>query len=507
MEAPATWIPDWLHQRKLTHPDVAALSTPSGTFSYRELHELATGMAGALRQRKVTGRVGVLAKDGHLYALSVHALIQAQLTITPLNWRLRVPELAWQLQDAKVSWLLHDTEKAAEARELQKHVAGLQLINLAEMSPVNPGTQNTHINLNHVHAVIYTSGTTGRPKGAQLTFGNEWWSAVGAALQLGTVPGDKWLVPMPLFHVGGMSVLLRCLIYGATAVIHNGFDAALVNEAIDNEGISLVSVVPTMLQRMFDEHGESGYPSSLRAVLLGGSAASKGLLERAQELGVPVAQSYGLTETSSQVCTLSPADGLKKIGSSGLPSVMNEVIIVNPQARQDGRDPMAAQRPPLEPGEIVVRGPSVFGGYLNRPEETRAAISGDWLWTGDVGYQDSDGYLYVLDRRKDMIVSGGENIYPAEIESVLEKHENIAEAAVVGVTDQDWGQVPLAVIVPCGKAVSTSELQDYCRKQLAGYKVPKDFIEIEHLPRNASGKLLRRILQEWLEKDWQTTKH
>ncbi len=290
-------------------------------------------------------------------------------------------------------------------------------------------------------------------------------------------------MPMPLFHVGGLSVLMRSVIYGTTAYVQDDFDAHAVNRAIDERGVTIVSVVPTMLQRMLDDRAGKPYPAHLRSILLGGSAASKPLLLAAQELGAPVAQSYGLTETASQFCTLDPARGLDKLGSSGRPLLPNRLKI---DAGPDGV------------GEILVSGPSVTSGYYQRSDDTAKAFDNGWFRTGDIGYLDSEGYLYVIDRRKDLIVSGGENVYPAEVEAVLLQHPAVREAAVVGASDPEWGQVPAAFLV-CRKTVTVEELTAYCRTQLAGYKTPKHWLFIDELPRNASGKLLRRNLREWLE--------
>jgi O-succinylbenzoic acid--CoA ligase len=340
-------------------------------------------------------------------------------------------------------------------------------------------------------AIVYTSGTTGRPKGAMLTIGNHWWSAVGSALNLGVHADDRWLACLPLYHVGGLSILLRSAVYGTTAVVHDGFDAEAVNRALDEEWVTIVSVVSVMLQRMLDARGDRPYPSSLRCVLLGGGAAPRPLLERCARLGVPVVQTYGLTETASQVVTLAPEDALRKLGAAGRPLYPNELRVV-----AHGRDAAAG-----EPGEILVRGPVVMAGYAGRPEATARAIVDGWLHTGDVGHLDADGYLYVLDRRDDLIVTGGENVYPAEVEAALLAHPWVAEAGVVGAPDDTWGQRVVAVVRLAGApdlatADAVDTLRAHCRAHLAGYKVPSEIrIAAEPLPRTASGKLRRAELR------------
>jgi o-succinylbenzoate---CoA ligase len=320
--------------------------------------------------------------------------------------------------------------------------------------------------------VIYTSGTTGRPKGAILTYGNHWWSAIASALNLGLVPSDSWLACLPLFHVGGLSILLRSVIYGITAVVHSRFDAAAVNHAIDHDGVSTVSVVSRMLERMLSERGDRPFPSTLRCVLLGGGPAPLPLLERALVAGAPVVQTYGLTETASQVATLSPEDAVRKVGSAGKPLMGTQVQI--------GPD-----------GEIWVRGPTVSPGYLHEPPRADA-----WLRTGDLGYLDDEGYLSVLDRRDDLIVSGGENVYPAEVEAALLAHPAVEEAGVYGVPDAEWGaRVAAAVVLRSGWVLSADEVSAFCGERLAGYKVPREVEFRAALPRNAAGKLVRRELR------------
>ena len=317
---------------------------------------------------------------------------------------------------------------------------------------------------------MYTSGTTDRPKGAILTYANHWWSAIGSVLNLGLLPDDRWLACLPLFHVGGLSILLRSVICGFTAVVHLRFDAREVNRAIDEQGVSMVSVVSAMLDRMLAERGGRPYPSTLRCILLGGGPAPLPLLERAVQAGAPVVQTYGLTETASQVVTLAPEHALTKLGSAGKP-------LMGSQIRID------------DDGEIHVVGPTVSPGYLHRPPRD------GWLRTGDLGYLDNEGYLYVLDRREDLIISGGENIYPAEVEATLIAHPAVREAGVIGLADAEWGRrVAALVVLEPGQTATPEELIAFCRMRLAGYKVPRRIAFRESLPRNAAGKLLRRDL-------------
>jgi O-succinylbenzoic acid--CoA ligase len=488
-------LPDWVARRARTHPAHVALEAPAEALTYLELERRVSAAAEGLRRLGAAAGepVAVLMANGLEFAVFAHAVPRAGAAFMPLNARLTSGELAWQLRDAGGRWLVADQAYASAAEEAAAE-AGVGLLLASDErwrvgeTGGRAGAEPTHA-AGDVHSVVYTSGTSGRPKGALLTFGNFEASAAASAYNLGLDPADRWLACLPLFHVGGLSILLRSAIYGTTAVIHERFDERAVNEALRLDGITLLSVVPTMLQRMFEADGDA-YPSTLRAVLLGRGPASRPLLEEAQQRGVPVLQTYGLTETASQVTTLSSADALRKLGSAGQPLLGTSVRI-----EVDGRD-----AEPGEVGEILVCGATVTPGYLGRPDATAEALRDRWLRTGDLGYVDSEGYLTVADRRDDLIVSGGENVYPAEVESALLACAGVAECAVVGLEDARWGQVVAALVVPAeGASVELEPLVAELRTRLAGYKVPRRIeISSEALPRTASGKLLRRVVRERL---------
>lgn len=489
---PVRQIPDWLAQRAQHTPHKLAIMSPQVHFTYEQLYDAACQYAASLRTLGVQAgdRVAVLMQSAVDYAVLFHALMQAGVVVVPLNWRLTGAELAAQLADCRPARVIYDARVASLA------VASLALVDppiaaIAFESLVRDDTRISRASIDLVapHAIIYTSGTTGAAKGAVLTYQNHWWGAMASAMQLGLDGADRWLVPMPLFHVGGMGVLVRSVIYGTTVVIHDGFAEDEVNRAIDDDAITLVSVVPAMLRRMLDRR-QQPYPQTLRSVLLGGSAAPRALLMRAHELSVPINQSYGMTETNTQATTLTAKDALRKVGSSGKPLANLRLAIAGPTG--------LTTHAGIE-GEIVVQGPTVIQGYLNRPDANANSFRDGWFYTGDIGVLDEEGYLYVLDRRSDLIVSGGENIYPAEIESVLSEADGVAEVAVVGRPDDKWGHVPVAFIVPTpGDLVDQSAVIEHCRARLAAYKVPKAVYVLDALPRNASGKLLRRALKERL---------
>ncbi|MCA9879253.1 MAG: AMP-binding protein, partial [Thermomicrobiales bacterium] len=344
------------------------------------------------------------------------------------------------------------------------------------------------LDLDREAAVLFTSGTTGRPKGARLTYGNLWFSAVSSALRLGHSPDDVWLATLSLHHIGGLSILYRAAVGGLTADLHARFDADAVLQAIA-AGASLVSLVPTMLQRVLDAAGDGFvWPATLRGILLGGAAAPLPLVERCLAAGVPVLPTYGLTESTAQAATLLATEVCDHAGSSGRALPLTELRV-----RTNGSDAK-----PGETGEIEVRGPTVFAGYLGEPPRDPAS----WFATGDAGYLSHDGYLHVVDRRTDLIVSGGENIYPAEIERVLLLHPSVRDAAVVGAPDAQWGARPLAAVVWAGRPGSASQvLRDHCRQALAAVKVPDRIVEVPEVPRSAGGKLLRRQVRALLGVD------
>jgi O-succinylbenzoic acid--CoA ligase len=451
-----TSVPDWLRQRAELTPGRLALLTDDVEWSFAMLDERVDAAAHALLEHGVQAgqHVGILAPNGARFVVAVHALARLGAVIVPINTRLTPAEIDWQTADANLSLILTESS-----------VSQLLASPVAALDPRD-------FDLEQPYSIIYTSGTTGRPKGAILTYGNHWWSAVASALNLGLLPTDRWLACLPLFHVGGLSILLRSLAYGIPAVVHAHFDAALVNQAIDEQGVSIVSVVSTMLERMLVERAGRPFPPTLRCVLLGGGPAPLPLLERALASGAPVVQTYGLTETASQVTTLAPEDAVRKVGSAGKP-LMGTRIRSEPD------------------GEICVSGPTVSPGYLHQPPRPTA-----WLHTGDLGYFDDEGYLFVLDRRDDLIVSGGENVYPAEVEATLLAHPAVSEAGVFGVADPRWGRsVAAAVALHPGAVVSSDELLTFVRQRLASYKVPRQIEFRDSLPRNAAGKLVRRELR------------
>jgi len=480
---------NWLTARTRATPGRLALRHDGVSWDYAALARLVEQLAGGLAAAGVRpgDRVGALLPNGVLYAALVHALMRLGAVLVPLNTRLTVAELAWQVTRAGVALLLHSAETSSLAAEVVRQ-SPLQRRAVEELPACQSARPAQPVDLDAVQAIVFTSGTTGQPKGAMLTYGNHFWSAMASAYRIGVLPGDRWLSILPLYHVGGLAVLFRSCLYGTAAVLQEGFEVEAVNRSLDEEAITLASLVPTMLYRLLP--ARSSWPDTLRLVLLGGAAASPELVAQAAAAGVPVATTYGLTEASSQVATMLPEEVRRKPGSAGRPLLFNQVRIV---------DDSGAPLPAGEVGEIAVRGPAVMAGYYGEPEATARTLRDGWLHTGDMGYLDEEGDLWLVQRRSDIIVSGGENVYPAEVEAVLRAHPAVAAVAVVGLPDPEWGeQVAALVVSAAGQELSAGALQDFARRLLAGYKLPRRIAFVEELPQTASGKIARAAVREML---------
>ena len=486
-------LPDWLARRARLNPRRPALIADRMRMTFAELDQWATATAARFVACGVEASqpIALLLRNTPEFAAIVHAAPRIPAKLVPLNTRLTTPELSRMLSEVGAKLLVYDEANTSIADSLGRDVPELRTRAVSDLTKVEqlgadePAGIND-IDLSAVHTIVFTSGTSGRPKGAMLTYGNHWWSAVGAALDLKIHDDDRWLAVLPFFHVGGLAILIRCVVWGIPAVVHEEFDPAKVNRSIDEDGVTVISVVANMLQRMLDQRGATPYPDSLRCVLLGGGPAPRALLADCARHRIPVVQSYGLTETASLVVALSAEDALRKPGSSGQP-LMHATIRIE----RDGQ-PCA----PGEIGEIVVAGPTVATGYVNSPGEFAHARSGDWFRTGDLGYVDDEGYLYVVDRRGDLIITGGENVYPAEVEEALLEHPDIVDVGVVGEDDDRWGQAPAAFVqVRDGAALDEFKVIEFGLARLARYKAPRRVRFVASLPRNAAGKLLRGELR------------
>ncbi len=485
-------------------PDVVAIRCGSRSLTYAELHERSSRLAQALLLAGVGpgDRVAHLDRTAPELVELLFATSKIGAVAVPLNWRLAPAELETIVADAGSKVMIAGPSHYEVARQIARDVPQrLEVIDTGEdyerrlqaESAIDPG----HRGAAHDVAVqMYTSGTTGLPKGVLTTQRN---------LAAAYLSADVWLfdsdsislTPLPMFHIGGIGWAYLGLVNGATTILVSEFDAAQVLDLLERERVTNPVFVPTILQMLAAVPGaaERDY-SSLRSIVYGASPITTPVLRDAlRTFHCPLFGVYGLTETTGGVIQLRPedhdADGDRQhlLRSAGRPLPWVEMRVVEPASRRDcGAG---------EVGEVWLRAPNVMAGYYERNEETAAALMPDgWLRTGDGGYQDEDGYLFLTDRIKDMIVSGGENIYPVEVEEVLSQHPDVDEVAVIGVPDERWGETVKALVVRApGSIVDAEELVVFARGKLAGYKLPRSVEFVAGLPRSAAGKVLKRDLR------------
>ncbi|HUC69315.1 MAG TPA: fatty acid--CoA ligase [Stellaceae bacterium] len=492
-----------------TRPEQAALRFEGKAITYRDLDRRASAVAQGLIAAGIApqARVAVLAKNGPAFFELWFGAAKANAVLVPVNFRLAPPEAAFVINDAKAELLF----VGADFYPLVEKVAGeltsvRRIVALDGNHPVWPDyrlwreqqkTSDPALPIRGGDCAIqlYTSGTTGHPKGAQLSHDNFLQLLPGALRQWGAWhERDVNLVCLPLFHIGGSGWALVGLYRGIENVLTRDFDPAAILRIIERQRITKALFVPAMMLFLLQapQCRETDF-SSLELVVYGASPAPLDLLRNAvKTFGCALAQLYGLTETTGGITYLPPEDhgehGIERMKSCGKAMEGVELKVV---------DAAGKALPPGEIGEVICRTPQVMRGYWNLEEATRRAIRDGWFHTGDAGYLDRDGYLYIYDRVKDMIVSGGENIYPAEVESALFGHPAIADVAVIGVPDAQWGEAVKAIVVKRpGASVAAAELIDYARQRIAGYKVPRSVDFVDALPRNPAGKILKRELRK-----------
>lgn len=444
-------------------------------------------------------RIAWLGRSCESYHVLFFALASLGACLTPINYRLAPGEIAYILEDAAPRFLVHTRDKAglaADALQGLSRPPGLLDIEAwqADLGSVgaHAGAAKRRASADEDILQLYTSGTTGRPKGVRLTN-----RAYEAFLRLSPgVEGFNYdasetvLIVMPLFHVAGFNVSMMGLAHGARVILLDQFNTARVLQILQAEKVAHVFLAPSMIQMVLAEPGiETADFSALRTIAYGASPIAEHTLKRAQAaFGCGFVQFYGMTESAAAGSYLGPSDHLPEhLLSCGRPWPGVEMAIFRP-------DGSAAE--PGEVGEIVIRGPTLMAGYMNRPEATEEALAGGWLHTGDAGYRDAEGFYYVHDRIKDMIVSGGENVYPAEVEQAIMGCPGVADVAVIGVPSETWGEEVKAVVIPtAGWEPDAGAVIAWTRQRLAGFKTPKSVDFVEALPRNASGKILRRELR------------
>ncbi len=448
--------------------------------------------------------VGLLSYNSVELLATIFAANSLGAAAMPINWRLAAPEVRYLLEHSQARALVCDAElldlgaTAADGLDLARvavpadgHDARPGWARFDDLVASEPA-ERVPVGGDAVHRLMYTSGTTGRPKGVMITHANLAWKNAAHVTELGFTADDVGLACGPLYHVGALDLVTTSLVsVGATTVVHRTFDAAAVVDEIERSRVTCVWMAPAMLRAVLDEPGvDERDLSSVRLIIAGGAQLPIPFVDRLERTfpSAWLADAYGLTETVSGDTFLDRASTRTKLGSVGRPCVYLDLEVWGDDGRPVG---------PGERGEVVLRGPKVFAGYWRDPEATARAFEGGWFHTGDVGVVDDDGYLFIVDRLKDMIISGGENIAGSEVERVLDEHPDVLEVAVVGRPHERWGEVPVAFVVPRpGATPSADELVAHCRGQLARFKVPADVTFLDELPRNPSGKVLKRELRE-----------
>ncbi|WP_336328438.1 o-succinylbenzoate--CoA ligase [Halovenus sp. HT40] len=496
---------DLLRTRAASTPDRPALSlTETGEeWSYRELDRAVEEMAGSLgavQSDEGNPRIAVALPTGFSFVCAAHAALRSGSQLVPLNTRLSPTELAARLDrlDPEVVLCASQTEQLlAETDDLREDSRTTEYFTVDDPSTAltrrlpasETAVEPDALSPDETALILFTSGTTGEPKGVQLTVGNLTASAIASAVRLGVTPSDRWLCCLPMYHMGGLAPVFRSALYGTELVVQSEFDPEETAEIIDSAGITGVSLVPTQLSRLLDV-GLS--VPALRTVLLGGAPAPESLLERAADAEIPVCPTYGLTETASQVATARPSEHREHPGTVGQPLYGTRVSLVDQDGNQVGPD---------ERGEVVVDGLTVTPGYLDA-DRTDKAFSELGLHTGDLGRRDEDGRLWILGRMDDTIITGGELVAPATVADVIRELPEIADVAVVGIEDEEWGERIAAVLVPETGDMDAAALKDsvetHCREQLAGYKIPRQMAVVDSLPRTQSGTVERERVREIL---------
>ena len=492
-------LPDWLSLRSRTHADKLAIRDKDESITYSELnHRVRFAESQLTELGFADGQIlCVLAENSIEFAVLFHTAIRMKAPFVPLNSRLTVHELAWETEHCGAEFLVTDDSNQALGTNIAEitEIAIVDLGTLTSGSTVNDQEEQNFLEADNPLALIYTSGTTGLPKLASLSHLNFYWSAIASAANIGVEERDSWLVCMPLFHVGGLSILMRAAIYGISAVIHTKFDVESVNTELDSGAVSLVSLVPTMLDRLLNVvDSPARYSDSLRAVLLGGGPATVDLIRQGLDRGIPILQTYGLTEATSQVATVSQQHAVSHAGSAGRPLLASTVKL---------RGSIDLPMTEVTSGEILVRGRTISTGYYEKSVISDGGKFDDgWLCTSDLATRDEKGFLTVVGRADDVILSGGENVHPEEIESVINSQDGVVESAVFGVPDKVWGQKVVAVLrVETSETFDLEAIEGILRLNLAGYKVPKKWEVVESaLPRTASGKLKRfQVAEEFTQ--------
>ncbi|MBU4278298.1 MAG: o-succinylbenzoate--CoA ligase [Proteobacteria bacterium] len=496
----------WLTKREEIAPEKEAVVDGGRRLSYRQLNRRVNRLARALQAQGLAqgDRLALLSYNSLECIEVIMASAKLGLLLVPLNWRLTAAELTFQLGDSGVKTLIFDPELQELAQGILGRMSFERLMVLGaeprlEARPyeallAGQGHEepvvDQEITSEAPFIIMYTAGTTGKPKGAVLTQGNCLYNALNLQVDLEFTSSDRNLVALPMFHIGGIGLFTLPMLYvGGTVVIQRSFDPAEMIRLFGQENITVCLVVPAIWLFLIQSPAFDPAPlTKARILMSGGAPLPVSLVDEYHARGIVLQQGYGMSEAAPSISTLAKPWALSKKGSVGR-------VMFHLEARVGGED--CAELPRGEVGELLLRGPNVMQGYWNRPEANEEAFSGGWFHTGDLARMDDQGFLYMVDRKKDMFISGGENVYPAEVENAIFALEQVAEAAVIGLPDPKWGEVGCAVVVlKEGQSLQEQEVTAHLKTCLAKYKIPKKVVFSRALPRNAAGKVLKRNLRE-----------
>lgn len=503
-------VGNWITKWATIQPEKTALVQEEKHYSYHDLNGRINRLANGLLQAGLQkgDRVAILLRNGHEYVEIFFALSKIGGILVPLNWRLVLPELEFIIKDSGARFIIFDGDFIDNARLLREKIPmdlsllcftnpsgdqalpewGTTYEAMLEGSPDSEPKASWQAGDEDAHILMYTSGTTGLPKGAVLSHRKTFFNVLNADIYFGLTGSDVTIIVRPMFHSGGLIVDMAPVLYrGGIVIVKRRFAFPEILETVQHHKVTILELPATVYNFLLEECDVSRYDlRSLRCCFTGGERVPIALLQAFADKGIVISQIYGLTEAST-IFWLPRDQALLKMGSVGKPVIHGDVRIVDGK----GKDVR-----PGEIGEIIVTGPILMNGYWKRPDLTRKVVKDGWLYTGDLARLDEEGYAYIVDRKKDMFISGGENVYPAEVEKALFSHPSILDAAVVGVPDKRWGEVGKAFIeLKEGHSISSDEIRSFLAGKLARYKIPQYIEFVEKLPKTASGKIKKHLLK------------
>jgi O-succinylbenzoate-CoA ligase len=498
----------FLTKRAFLSPGLEATVEPMADgrrLTYRELNDRANRIANALRLQGVKkgDRVALLLMNGAEFVETFFAVAKIGAVNVPLNFRLVADELEFILKDSGATVLISSAEFAPLVADLHDRGDRTDVQHWVQVGGESPSFSASYAawtgNASPLEPtatggdddlvfIMYTSGTTGLPKGVMHSHSTVMWALLTIAATADQHYADRYLISLPMFHVGALAPVLGCIYRGVTLVILKQFDPKLSWQLIKDEKITSTLMVPAMLQFMLATYDANEHDtSSLRWTMSGAAPVPVTLIKAYEAMGVEIHQVYGLTESGGPACLILGEDALTHAGSTGRAFFHTEVRVVD----EDGNDAKVG-----EPGEVIVKGPHVMVGYWNRPDATADTIRDGWLHTGDIATMDDDGFITIMDRVKDMLISGGENVYPAEIENVVLSNPKVADVGVIGIPSAKWGESPMAIVVRKDDSLTEADVIEWCKGKLAPFKLVKTVAFVTEIPRNPSGKILKRILRD-----------